>query len=130
MKNLFLLAAAAIASLGFSSCCCLFADVGSNPQYTYEKKLVRYEYQAQEVATRGDSKSGKDGLTRVVQTKTPVYKTVKKRIRYSRCCVRPWTPDYGCCGSTGERTMRLSTTNAGGGSPNMGLVPTMKPLAP
>ena len=128
MKNLVLLALAAVVSLGFSSCCCLFADVGDRSQHVYEKKLVRYEYHTEEVTS--GSKSGKDGMTRTVQTKVPVYKTVKKKVHCPGCCVRPWTPDYDCCGSTGERTMRMATVQSASGSPHMGLIPTMKPLAP
>lgn len=129
MKTLYLLVLAAVASLGLNSCCC-FSDVGPTSQYVREKKLVRYEYHTQEVTTAGDSKSGKDGMTRTVQTKVPVYKWVKRKVHCPSCCVRPWTPDYGCCGSTGERTMRMSTVQSASGSPHMGLIPTMKPLAP
>lgn len=130
MKNLYLLVLAAIASFGFSSCCCLFSDVGPTSMKVREKKLVRYEYEEREVTTPGDSKSGKDGLTRTERVKIPVYKWVTKTVRCPSCCVRPWTPDYGCCGSTGERTMRMSTVQSAGGSPHMGLIPTMKQLAP
>jgi hypothetical protein len=65
----------------------------------------------------------------VVQTKTVRYKTVK-RVHYNGPCVRPYCPDKVCCGTTGPRTRQMASVQGSTGSPNLGLIPTMKPLAP
>ena len=57
------------------------------------------------------------------------YKTVT-RIHYNGPCVRPFCPDKVCCGTTGPRTRQLATVQSATGAPNLGLIPTMKPLAP
>jgi hypothetical protein len=78
-----------------------------------------------------DAKSGMVAPVQqeVVQTKAVRYKTVK-RVHYNGPCVRPFCPDKVCCGTTGPRTRQMASVQGSNGSPNLGLIPTMKPLAP
>lgn len=45
-------------------------------------------------------------------------------------CVRPYAVTKKACGTTSEATIKHSTTQSASGSPNLGLVPTMKTIAP
>ena len=128
MKNLFLLASLIAVSLGFSSCCSMFSH-GSGAQYRTETRQVatgKYDIVTEQIST-----GGKDGLTETVEKKVPRYKTVTKKIKV-KCtsCTRFYCPKKDACGTTAESTQRLATVQGGTGSPNLGLIPTMKPLAP
>ena len=72
----------------------------------------------------------KSGLTEVKETKVPRYKTVTRKVRI-KCpdCVRLYCPDDGCCGSA-NGAAKLASMQGGSGSPHLGLIPTMKDLAP
>lgn len=129
MKNLTLLLSLAVLSLGFSSCCSMFGLNSQNAGYrtvTKQVKTCKYDIVTEEVYT-----GGKGGMTEVVEKKVPRYKTVTKRVRVG-CgpCVRFYCPKDDCCGTTSESTMKLATAQGAVGSPHIGLVPTMKPLAP
>jgi hypothetical protein len=94
----------------------------------YESRTVVTQQQTQVY----DSKSGMvaaPAQQEVVQTKAVRYKTVK-RVHYNGPCVRPYCPDKVCCGTTGPRTRQMASVQGSNGSPNLGLIPTMKPLAP
>ena len=132
MKNLLLLASLVAVSLGFSSCCSMFSS--SQASYRTETKQVKtcgYDTVTEEVYTPGSSKSGKGGMTETVTKKVPRYKTVTKKVKI-KCssCVRLYCPKKDCCGTTSESTLKMATLQGGSGSPHMGLIPTMKPLAP
>lgn len=45
-------------------------------------------------------------------------------------CTRFYVPRKNACGTTADSTLRMATTQSGTGSPHMGLMPTMKTLAP
>ncbi len=125
MKNLLLLASLVAVSLGFSSCCSMFSGLTA-PQFRTEKvKTCQSETITQEVPVAGS----KGGLTQTVTTKVPKYKTVK-RIVFCGKCTRFYCPDTDCCGTTGNGVRKLASAQGSVGSPNIGLIPTMKPLAP
>jgi len=94
----------------------------------YESRTVVTEQQTQVYDAKGGM-SVAPVQQEVVQTKAVRYKTVK-RIHYSGPCVRPYCPDKVCCGTTGPRTRQMASVQGSTGSPNLGLIPTMKPLAP
>jgi len=94
----------------------------------YESRAVVTEQQTQVYDAKGGM-SVAPVQQEVVQTKAVRYKTVK-RIHYSGPCVRPYCPDKVCCGTTGPRTRQMASVQGSNGSPNLGLIPTMKPLAP
>jgi hypothetical protein len=134
MKNLTLLLALATLSLGFSSCCSMFGGFNrSSSGYTTTTKQVKtcgYDIVTEEVIIPGDSKSGKGGMVQIIEKKVPRYKTVTKKTRNKcRSCTRFYCPKKDCCGTTSEATMRMATAQPSVGSPHIGLIPTMKPLA-
>ena len=133
MKNLaFYLSLAAI-SLGFSSCCSMFgtgsAQTAGYRTETRQVKTCAYEIVTEQVVTPGDSKSGKGGMVKTIEKKVPRYKTVTKQVRVG-CgpSVHFYCPKKDCGGTTSESTMRMATTQSSSGSPNLGLIPTMREL--
>jgi hypothetical protein len=61
--------------------------------------------------------------------RTPVVRTVTKKVNCTTCgsfyCASP-----GCCDSVGREVLKRATAQGGTGEPHMGLIPTMKVLAP
>jgi hypothetical protein len=134
MKNLALLATLIATSLGFSSCCSMF---GSTAQYsgyrtvTKQVKTCGYDIVTEEVIVPGDSKSGKGGMVQTVEKKVPRYKTVTKKVPVTGgSCARFYCNTKDKCGTTSEETRNMASAQGSVGSPNIGLLPTMKPLAP
>jgi hypothetical protein len=134
MKNLTLLLSLAVVSLGFSSCCSMFGVGGENAGYRTETRKVKtcgYDTITEEVYTPGSAKSGKGGMVQTIEKKVPRYKTVTKKTRIScGSCTRFFCPKKDCCGTTSDSTMKMATAQSATGSPHIGLIPTMKPLAP
>lgn len=134
MKNLALLLSLAALSLGFSSCCSMFGSGSQTAGYRTETRQVKtchYDIVTEVVHTPGSAKSGKGGMTQTIEKKVPRYKTVTKKTRIG-CgpCVRFFCPKKDCCGTTSDSTMKMATAQSATGSPHIGLIPTMKPLAP
>lgn len=132
MKNLLLLVSLVAVSLGFSSCCSMFGTATSSYKtVTKQVKTCKYDIVTEEVHHPGDAKSGKGGMVETIEKKVPRYKTVTKRVK-EKCgpCVRYYCPKKGCCGTTHDSFLKMATLQGGTGSPHMGLVPSMKPLAP
>ncbi|RYD17482.1 MAG: hypothetical protein EOP88_26350 [Verrucomicrobiaceae bacterium] len=130
MKNLVLLVSLIAVSLGFSSCCSMFGTMAQGAGYRTETRQVKtcYYDTVTETVNVGD---GKNGMVETVEKRVPRYKTVTKKVRIPcGSCVRYYCPKDDCCGTTSESTMKMSTSQGGSGSPNIGLVPTMKPIAP
>lgn len=135
MKNLALLLSLATVSLGFSSCCSMFGttnQAGSYRTETRQVKTCRYDIVTEEVVTPGDAKSGKGGMVQTIEKKVPRYKTVTKKVRVagSSSCVRFFCPKKDACGTTSQSTLVMASAQGPVGSPNIGLIPTMKPIAP
>ena len=130
MKNLLLIVSLISVSLGFSSCCSMFGTSSHTAGYRTETKQVKlcgYDTVTEEVMVG----SGKDGMVQTVEKKVPRYKTVTKKVRIPcNSCVRLYCPKKDCCGTTSESFMKMATAQGSVGSPNIGLIPTMKPLAP
>lgn len=130
MKNLVLLVSLIAVSLGFSSCCSMFGTMAQGSGYRTETRQVKtcYYDTVTETVNVGD---GKNGMVETVEKRVPRYKTVTKKVRIPcGSCVRFYCPKDDCCGTTSESTMKMATTQGGSGSPNIGLIPTMKPIAP
>lgn len=130
MKNLLLLASVVGVSLGFSSCCSMFGMPSLSANYRYETRQVKtcgYDIVTKEVRV-GD---GKDGMVQTVEEKVPRYKIVTKSIRIPNAtCTRYYCAKKDACGTTSESTRRMASAQGSVGSPNIGLIPTMKPIAP
>ncbi|MCF7673789.1 MAG: hypothetical protein K9N23_04745 [Akkermansiaceae bacterium] len=134
MKNLLMLVSLVAVSLGFSSCCSMFGSHTQNAGYRTETKQVKtcgYDIITEEVVIPGDAKSGKGGMVQIKETKVPRYKTVTKKVRIP-CgkCARFYCPKKDCCGSTSQATINMSSAQGPVGSPHIGLIPTMKKIAP
>jgi len=137
MKRLLLLASVVAVSLGFSSCCSMFGNSGNNGSsatYRTETKLVKtcgYDIITEQVVIPGDAKSGKGGMVQTIEKKVPRYKTVTKKTKVP-CgqCARLYCPKKDCCGTTSQDTINMSTAQGAVGSPQIGLIPTMKKIAP
>jgi hypothetical protein len=134
MKNLLLLASLIAVSLGFSSCCSMFGSHTQTAGYRTETRQVKtcgYDLITKEVVIQGGSKSCKGGLVTTTTEKVPRFKTVTKKIRV-KCgpCVRFFCPKKDCCGTTSQLTLNMVSTQGSSGSPHVGLVPSMKTLAP
>jgi hypothetical protein len=134
MKNLLYLTALIAVSLGLSSCCKMFGLVSQTSGYRTETVQVRgcgYDIVTEEVAVGGDAKSGKAGMTQTIEKKVPRYRTVTRRVRVP-CgpCVRLYCPKKDCCGTTSHSTIVMASAQGWSGSPNIGLIPTMKVIAP
>jgi len=134
MKNLVLLATVVTASLGFSSCCSMFGNTSQTDGYrtvTKQVKTCGYDIVTEEVIVPGDSKSGKGGMVQTIEKKVPRYKTVTKQVAvHGSACARYYCPTKDHCGTTSEATRNLASAQGSVGSPNIGLIPTMKPIAP
>ena len=130
MKNVIFLASIVAVSLGFSSCCSMFGYTNQFAGYRTETRQVKtcyYDTVTKEVRV-GD---GKDGMTQTVEERVPRYKTVTKRVGIKRtACVRHYCPKKDACGTTSEQTRQMTSAQGSVGSPNLGLIPTMKPIAP
>ena len=96
---------------------------------THQKKLCGYDIVTEQVNVAG--LDGKGGMVETIEKKVPRYKTVTKRVRIPcGTCARYYCPKKDCCGTTSESTMKMASVQGSVGSPNLGLIPTMKPLAP
>jgi hypothetical protein len=125
MKKLLLLASAAVVSFGLSSCCCMFGGLAKTQYRTETVRACGHDTVSREVRV-GDSKSG---LTQTVTTRVPRYKKEKHAV-YCHNCTHYYCPDKACCGANGEGLYRIASAQGSVGSPNLGLIPTMKQLAP
>ena len=129
MKNLVLLATLVAVSLGFSSCCSMFGVVNQGAGYRTETRQVKtchYDIVTKEIMTNDGSKSG---MVQTVEERVPRYKTVTKKVRIPcGICTRYYCPKKDCCGTTSESTMRMVSVQGSVGSPNLGLIPTMRVL--
>ena len=131
MKNLVLLATLIAASLGFSSCCSL-SNLGSSSAGTRTETVQKRVCCASDVVTRQvvtPGQGGKGGMVETIEERVPRYRTVTRTVKIP-CgkCTRFYCPKKDCCGTTSESTMRMASMQGGSGSPNLGLIPTMKPL--
>lgn len=131
MKNLVLLATLIAVSLGFSSCCSMFGVTAQSSGYRTETRQVKtchYDIVTEEVLVQDGSKGG---MVQTVEKRVPRYKTVTKKVRIPcGSCVRFYCPKDDCCGTTSESTRLMASAQGSVGSPNIGLIPTMKPIAP
>ncbi|MEI7911187.1 MAG: hypothetical protein WCK77_16250 [Verrucomicrobiota bacterium] len=134
MKNLFMLVSLAAVSLGFSSCCSMFGSHTNTAGYrteTHQVKTCGYDLVTEEVLVKGGSKSCKGGMVVTTTKKVPRYKTVTTKVRIS-CgpSVHMYCPKKDCGGTTSQLTLNMASSQGSSGSPNVGLVPSMKKLAP
>jgi hypothetical protein len=96
---------------------------------TRQVKTCDYDIITEQVVTPGSAKSGKGGMVQTIEKKVPRYKTVTvKKSIYCGMPFRFFCPKKNCGGTTSESTMRIASAQGSVGSPNIGLIPTMKEL--
>ena len=132
MKKLLSLLTLLVLSFGFSSCCSMFGSQTGSAGYrttTRQVKTCGYDIVTERVYTANSD--GKGGMTELVEKRVPRYKTVTTKTRVP-CPLgsRLYCPSKDCNGSTSEQFMKMATAQGPTGSPNIGLIPTMKKLAP
>ncbi|MGJ8642690.1 MAG: hypothetical protein ACSHX9_04715 [Luteolibacter sp.] len=114
-------------SMGFCSCT-MFGVRDRHAGTRTSTKQVKdgYDTVYQEVPSES-----KGGMATTVEKQVPRYKTVTTKSK-APCpdCSRYYVVKKGCCGTTSEHYRALVTAQGPTGSPNIGLTPTMKPLAP
>ena len=107
MKTTIKLFALAIFAVLFSSCC-NFGKVGS---ITGEKKILVTEYTGE-----------KGGMVTTERT---------EKVKHYCCkCGSSYCPRPQCCGIVNNSVLARATGQSGTGEPPIGLIPTMKTLAP
>ena len=118
MKTTFKLLVLALASLAFSSCCGFLPCGGS---LTAEKEVTTY------TETERTVYSGKSSYT--VTDRVP-HTTTEKVSQCCNKCGSSFCPKPQCCGILSKAVLSRATAQGGTGEPQIGLIPTMKTLAP
>jgi len=130
MKKITFFAALIACSFGFTSCS-MFALPGNTAGYiteTREVKTCRTDTVTEQILISSSAKGG--NVYETVEKKVPRTKTVTRKTRVPcGSCVRYYWLRNGCCGTTGESTRKMATAQPATGSPHIGLIPTMRPLA-
>lgn len=107
MKTTIKLLAMAVFAVLFSSCC----NFGQTGSITGEKKVLVTEY----TGAKGGA--------------VTVEKTEKVKL-YCCNCGSSYCPKPQCCGIVNKSVLARATGQSGTGEPPIGLIPTMKTLAP
>jgi len=118
MKTTIQLIALALVSLAYSSCCGLLPCGGS---LTAEKEVTTY------TETQRTVYAGKSSY--VVTDRVP-HTTTKRVAHCCSKCGSSYCPKPECCGITSPKVLARATAQGGTGEPHIGLIPTMKTLAP
>ncbi|NWK56606.1 hypothetical protein HW115_13370 [Verrucomicrobiaceae bacterium N1E253] len=118
MKTTFQLLALAVLSLTLSSCCGILSLCPG--KLTAEKEVTTYQEVQRTVY------SGKTSYVVTDRVPTTHKETVKQSCRK---CGSSFCPK-SCCGIVGEGVLARATAQGGTGEPQIGLIPTMKVLAP
>ena len=122
MKSFAILPAIFVLIFSLNSCCtgCFKGkkyEVTCGSQETYEEQTT--EWIEEEVM----GAKGPETL------RTPVVRTVTKNVDCTTCGSF-YCEDPGCCDSVGREVLKRATAQGGTGEPHIGLIPTMKVLAP
>jgi len=129
MKYFALFSGLALVLVTLNSCCfgCARSKrvgvAGCEKEYV---EVTETEWVEQEAYLDPGPKGGQVIPTTV---KRPVQKTVKKRVRCSDCGSF-YCSKGGCCDIVSTSVLRRATVQGGSGEPHMGMIPTMKVLAP
>jgi hypothetical protein len=122
MKSFAILPAIFVLIFSLNSCCtgCFKGDkfeATCGTKETYEEQTT--EWVEEEVM----GAKGPETL------RTPVVRTVTRKVDCTTCGSF-YCADPGCCDSVGREVLKRATAQGGTGEPHMGLIPTMKKLAP
>gem|GEM_PF-480306 len=144
IKSLILSMGLGVFAMAATSCCTTCGGSSSrSTAVTSETSQQIVGYRQVEHVVAADSKGGM-AQVRVVQE--PVYQEVAVKRScggwfsstgsrsssssyHSGDCVRHYSADHGPCGTTGPMTMAMASAQGSNGAPQIGLIPTMRPLA-
>jgi hypothetical protein len=123
MKTALKILSLALVAMLFSSC---------------SQEAIYYDASGNSVTSASDMSSKGKFVEPVVVEQKPCYKKADKRkcakkpAKKDKCmkCLSSFCPKPGCCGSIGENVLSRATMQGGTGEPQLGLIPTMKTLAP
>lgn len=129
MKTLAFVPAVLVLALALSSCC---IDCKKGKRFgvaSCEQEYIEVEethWIEEEVYADYGPKGGKGGT---VTVRRPVVRTVRKPVECGEC--GSWyCADPACCDVVSNAVLRRATAQGGTGEPHIGLIPTMKVLAP
>ena len=105
----------------------MFGGFAKSEFRTKQKRACGFDTVTEEIPVAGPKGGMSKAGMQTIERKVPRYKTVKQRVPCTNCW-RLYCPDKTCCGSTGPKTRRMASAQGHSGSPNIGLIPTMKPL--
>lgn len=119
MKTRLQLLTLTILSLVLSSCCGILPC---------SKNSLSAEKEVTEMKEVSETVHGKNGsYVRTSHVPVTTVKTVKLSCRK---CGSSFCPEPGCCGTISKAVLSRATGQGGTGEPQIGLIPTMKQLAP
>ena len=122
MKTLAFIPAILFLALSFSSCG-LSCNGCSSKKYV---EIEEVEWIEEEVIAEAGAKGG-TGET--VKVRRPVVKTVRKAVKCTPS-FSWYSVDSDCGGTVSSRVLKRATGQGSSGEPHVGLIPTMKELAP
>ena len=113
MKTALKLLVTAMVAMFFSSC---------------SQQAIYYDASGNSVSSSRSISSGGKYVAPLVVEEVRVPKAMKPR----GCtkCLSSYCPKPGCCGTVGQNVLSRATMQGGTGEPHLGLIPTMKTLAP
>ncbi|MGJ8672824.1 hypothetical protein [Rubritalea sp.] len=122
MKSALKILSLALVAMLFSSCSqdAIYYDASGN-SVTHSS----------EMSSKGKFVEPAPVLVEYVAEPAPVV-VKKKKAKKQSCtkCLSSFCPKPDCCGSIGENVLSRATMQGGTGEPQLGLIPTMKTLAP
>lgn len=126
MKKSLHLGLLALLGLFLTSCCGIFSCENPN---TVLKDVTETKYKT--VSTVVDGGYGaKGGVAYSTEEKVPYEVTTQVRVSKCTACLSRYCPTPGCCGTVGKQVLARRTAQGSTGEPHIGLIPTMKVLAP
>ena len=136
MKTALKILAAAMVAMFFASCSqqAVYYDASGNSVSSSDSFSSKGKYVAPPVVESKPKRSwfccpeDQKPKPKVAKVRKPRVKKAKKQgctKCYSRFC-----PEPGCCGTVGNGVLSRATMQGGTGEPQLGLIPTMKTLAP
>jgi len=134
MKTALKILATAMVAMFFASCSqqAIYYDASGDPVSSSDSLSDEGKYVAPPVVESKPKRSWfccpEDQKPKVAKVRKPRVKKAKAQgctKCYSRFCPKP-----GCCGTVGNNVLSRASMQGGSGEPQLGLIPTMKTLAP
>jgi len=136
MKTVLKLLATAMVAMFFASCSqqAVYYDASGDPVSSSDSLSAEGKYVAPLVVESKPKRSwfccpeDKKPKPKVAKVRKPRVK--KAKTQGCTKCYSTFCPKPGCCGTVGNNVLSRATMQGGSGEPHLGLIPTMKTLAP